>query len=170
LYTPERPNRCPHCVFQLIQRVPFHACTGSNFDRCADPPWLRCNGQTKICVNARALETHPNRNNKSRNRNCDVISNALVLNQIWRCFGKVARVWLNGRSVRIMALSARLDHYHPHRAGPPNPTQSSAMISSPAAPTAGLSIPALRRTGQKRASLWASRALGRTVAMNLLTG
>jgi hypothetical protein len=61
--------------------------------------------------------------------------------KMWRCSGKVACVWLNGRSVRIMAQGARLSDYQPYRAGPPNPTQSSAMNSSPAAPTAGLSIP-----------------------------
>jgi hypothetical protein len=76
---------------------------------------------------------------------------ALVVNQTWRCVRKVARVWLNGRSVRIMAPRARLRDYQPYRAGPPNPTQSSAMISSPAAPTAGLSIPVLRQDkGRKR--------------------
>ena len=66
---------------------------------------------------------------------------APVVNQMSRCVRKVACVWLNGRSVRIMARCAGLSDYQPYRAGPPNPTQSSAMISSPAAPTAGLSIP-----------------------------
>jgi hypothetical protein len=68
-----------------------------------------------------------------------------VVNQTLRCFGKMAHVWLNGRSVRIIAPSRRLRDYHPCRAGPPNPTQSSAMVSSPAVPTAGLSILGLHR-------------------------
>jgi hypothetical protein len=65
LHAPERPNRYPRRVFQLIQRVPSRSRPGSNFDRCADPAWLECNGQTKMYSDGRALEACASGTNKS---------------------------------------------------------------------------------------------------------
>ena len=95
MLTAGRPNRHPHCELQLIYSrspvcVEARASTG-----CADPAWLECNGQTKTHAGAHVLETHSDRNNKSRNGNCDVVyespgreSNVALL---WKSGARVAK-------------------------------------------------------------------------------
>jgi hypothetical protein len=155
-------NRCPLRYSQLIQIAQSHSCPGSSVDRMCWSSVARMQRSNQNISRWTHSKLARIGNNKSNNKHSIIAQlqhrfacscytkiprsfrkhcRASAFAKMWRCSGKVACVWLNGRSVRIMAPCARLGDYHPYRAGPPNPTQSSAMISSPAAPTAGLSIP-----------------------------
>jgi hypothetical protein len=108
-----RTNPDPRCVFQLIQPVPSRSCSCSSSDRCVDPAWRGCNGQTKTFAAHERWKlflfatTNPKRETATSFAKDEVVNHDMAL--LWKSGARVAK-WpirtYNGVTSSLASLSS----------------------------------------------------------------